>query len=134
MSDSSAITRTTAHQSSPSMGFPRQEYWSGLPFLSPGDLPDPGIELQFPTLAGRFFTTEPPVLCLVPQSRLTLCDPMDCSPPGSSVHSDSPGRNTGVACQALLQGIFPAHGSNPGLLHCRQIIYHLSHLGSTKYI
>ena len=42
-----------------SMGFPRQEYWSGLPFPSPGDLPDPGIALVSPALAGRFFTTEP---------------------------------------------------------------------------
>ena len=47
------------------------------------------------------------VLCLVAQSCLTLCDPMDCSPPGSSVHGDSPGKNTGVGCHALLQGIFP---------------------------
>ena len=43
-----------------SMGFPRQEYWSGLPFLSLGDLPVPGIEPASPALAGRFFTTEPP--------------------------------------------------------------------------
>ena len=45
------------------MGFPRQEYWSGLPFPSPGDLPDPGIgpaSLASPSLAGRFFTTKPP--------------------------------------------------------------------------
>ena len=42
------------------MGFPRQEYWSGSPFPSPGDLPDPGIEPQSPALAGGFFTTEPP--------------------------------------------------------------------------
>ena len=42
------------------MGFPRQEYWSGLPFPSPGDLPDPGIEPMSPALAGGFFTTEPP--------------------------------------------------------------------------
>ena len=43
-----------------SMGFSRQEYWSGLPFPSPGDLPDPGIKPLSPALAGRFFTTEPP--------------------------------------------------------------------------
>ena len=43
-----------------SMGFPRQEYWSGLQFPSQGDIPDPGIELASPALAGRFFTTEPP--------------------------------------------------------------------------
>ena len=42
------------------MGFPRQEYWSGLPFSSPGDLPDSGIEPTVPALAGGFFTTEPP--------------------------------------------------------------------------
>ena len=40
------------------MGFPRQEYWSGVPFPTPGDLPDPGIELASPILAGRFFTAE----------------------------------------------------------------------------
>ena len=42
------------------MGFSRQEYWSGLPFPSPGDLPDPGTEPRSPALAGGFFTTEPP--------------------------------------------------------------------------
>ena len=41
------------------MGFPRQEYWSGLPFPSPGNLPDPGIEPMSPTLVGGFFTAEP---------------------------------------------------------------------------
>ena len=69
-------------------------------------------------------------MCLVTQSCLTLCDPMDCGPPGSSVQWDSPGRNTGVGCHALLQGIFPNQGSNPGLPHCRRILYHLSHQGS----
>ena len=67
------------------------------------------------------------VLCLVTQSCPTLCNPMDCSPSGSSVHGDSPGKNTGVGCHALLQGIFPTQGSVPGLLHCRWILYHLSH-------
>ena len=55
---------------------------------------------------------------------------MDCSPPGSSVHGDSPGKNTGVGCHAVLQGIFPTQGSNPGLLCCRPILYCLSHQGS----
>ena len=45
-----------------------------------------------------------------------------CNLPGSSVHEDSPGKNTGVGCHALLQGIFPTQGSNPGLLHCSQIL------------
>jgi len=55
---------------------------------------------------------------------------MDCSLPGSSVHGDSPGKNTGVGFHTLLQGVFLTQGSNPGLLHCRQILYCLSHQGS----
>ena len=52
---------TVTRQAPPSMAFPRQEYWSLLPFPSPGDLPDSGFELMSPALAGgRFFTTEPP--------------------------------------------------------------------------
>ena len=64
----------------------------------------------------------------------TLCDPMNCSQPGSSVHGDFPGKNTGVCCHALLQGIFPTQGSNLGLPHCRQILYHLSHQGSPRIL
>ena len=55
----------------------------------------------------------------------TLCDPMDCSLPGSSPWGFS-SKNTGVGCHALLQGIFPTQGSNPGLPHCRWILYCLS--------
>jgi len=51
---------TIACQAPLSTGFPRQEHWSGLPFPSPGDLPNPGIELASLALAGGFFTTEPP--------------------------------------------------------------------------
>ena len=60
-----------------SMGFSRQEYWSGVPFPSPGDLPDPGIEPVSPALAGEFFTTEPPQ-CM--KSGLTECQqrPRQC--------------------------------------------------------
>jgi len=43
---------------------------------------------------------------------------------------DSPGKNTGVGCHALLQGIFPTQGLNPSFPHCRQILYHLIHQGS----
>ena len=71
-------------------------------------------------------------LCLIVQLHLTLCDPMDCSPPGSSVYGDAPGKNTGVGCHALLQGTFPTKGSNPGLSHCRQILYCPSHQGSPR--
>ena len=66
------------------------------------------------------------MLCLVAQLSPTLCDPMDCSPPGSFIHGDSPGRNTGVGCQSLLQGIFPTQGLNPGFLNYRQILHHLA--------
>ena len=47
---------------------------------------------------------------------LTLCDPMDCSPPDSSYPWNSPGKSTGVGCCALLQGLFPTQGLNPCLL------------------
>ena len=59
MSDSSQTLWTVAHQVPLSMGFSRQEYQSGLPFPSPGNLPDPGIKLASAILTGRFFTTEP---------------------------------------------------------------------------
>ena len=111
------------------MGFSRQEYWSGLPFPSPGDLPNLGIKLRSPTLQVDSLLSEPPekplllivgaVLCLVAQWCLTLFDPMDHSTPGSSVHGDSPGKNTEVGSHSLLQGIFPTQESNPGLPHCR---------------
>ena len=64
---------------------------------------------------------------LVAQSGLTLCDPMDCSPPGSTVHEIFPARIKGVCCHFLLQGIFPTKGLTPVLLHCRQILYRLSY-------
>ena len=51
---------TVAHQAPLSMGFSRQEYWSGVPFPSPGDLPDPGIEPRSPALRADALTSEPP--------------------------------------------------------------------------
>ena len=69
------------------------------------------------------------LVCLVAQLCPTLCNPMGGSLAGSSVHGDSPGKNTEVSCHALL----PSQGSNPGLPHCRQILYLLSHLGSPIY-
>ena len=65
-------------------------------------------------------------VCYVAQLCLNLCDPMGCSPTSCSVHGDSPAKNTGVGCHALLQGTFPTQGSNLCLLwlvHCRQILY-----------
>ena len=67
------------------------------------------------------------VCVCVTQSYPTLCHPVNCSPPGSSVHGILPGKNTRVGCNFLLQ-IFLTQGSNPCLLHCRQTLYCLSHL------
>ena len=60
MSDSFVTPWAVARQAPPSMGFSRQEYWSGVPFPSPGDLPHSGMEPASAALAGGFFTTEPP--------------------------------------------------------------------------
>ena len=68
------------------------------------------------------------VCCVLSRSvNVQLCNAIDCSPPGFSVHGDSPGKNIGVGCHALLQGIFLTQGSNPDLPHCRHILYCLSH-------
>ena len=163
---------TVAHQVPLSMGFPRQEYWSRLPFLLQGIFLMQGWT-QSSALAGRFFTVEPPgkpTFCYysVTKSSLTLCSPMDCSMTVSSVFHylrvcsnscplsenesescstvsdslwphglcsswNSPGQNTGVGSLFLLQGVFAAQGSNPGLPHCRQILYQLSHKGSPRH-
>ena len=129
---------TVALQAPLYVGFSRQEYWGGLLCSPAGDLPNSGIHppsAWVSCIAGGFFTHWPPlgspnrmlavaiscaVLCLVAQWCLALCDPVDCSPPGSSVRRDSPGH-------VLLQEIFPTQGSNPGLPRWRQILYCLSH-------
>jgi len=59
---------------------------------------------------------------------------MDCVPPRSSVYGDSPGKNTGVGCHYIIQGSFPTQGSNPGLPHCRRILYHLSPQGRPRIL
>ena len=86
------------------MEFSRPEYWSGSPFPLTEDLSNPGIKPRSPALQVDSLPAEPPV---------------------------KP-KNTGVGSHSLLQGIFPTQGSSPGLLHCRQISYHLSHQGSPK--
>ena len=82
------------YQAPRSMGFSRQEYWSGLPFPSPGDLPNPGIEPRSPALQTDTLPSEPPGKPILyaaaaaaksPQSCPTLCDPRDGSPPGSPI-------------------------------------------------
>ena len=85
-----------------SIEFSRSEYWSGQPFPSPGDLPNPGIEPRFPAL---------PV------------DSLPAEPPGKP-------KNTGMGSLSLLQQIFLTQDSNRGLRHCRQILYQLSYQGS----
>ena len=60
MADSFATSWTIAYQAPLSIEFFKQEYWSGLPFSSPGDFPDPGIEPESPALTGGFFATETP--------------------------------------------------------------------------
>ena len=129
---------TVAHQAPLSMGFSRQKYWSRLPFPPPGVLPDPGIEaasLVSPALAGRFFTTEPPGKPLGPsesesESRSVMSDSLQLR----ELYSPwtSPGQNTEVGSLSLLQWIFPTQGSNPGLPHCRWILYQLSYPGKPQ--
>ena len=92
------------------MEFPRREYWNGLPFPSPGDLSNPGIENQSPALAVCLYVKSL-------QSCPTICDPMTlCDPTRLLCPWDSPGKNTGVDCHALLLGTFPMQGSNLRLL------------------
>ena len=88
---------TVAHQAPLSMGFSRQEHWSGLPCPPPGCLPDPGIEHTSSVLAGEFFTTEPPgepVIKKLKSIRLTVqesvpsCPVASCSPWHKDVPSD----------------------------------------------
>ena len=81
------------------MKFSRPEYWSGLPFPSPGDLPNPEIKPRSPALQA---------------------DPLPAKPQGKP-------KNTGVVSLSLLQGIFPTQELNWGLLLCRWILYQLSY-------
>ena len=126
---------TAARQASLSMEFSRQEYWNGVPFSTSGIFPTHGLNPHLLHLMHWQADSLPlhhpgsplsplhkpvlncAVLCLVAQLCLTLWDPMDCSPPGFSVHGILPGKNTGTGCHFLLQGIFPTQGLNPRLLH-----------------
>ena len=78
--------------------------------------PNPAVKKMFPfqrtSLVAQ--TVKEKKKVLVAQSCPTLCNPMGCSPPGSSIHGDCLGQNTGVGSLSLLQGIFPTQGSNPG--------------------
>ena len=95
MFDSFVTPWTVAHQIPLSTGFPRQEYWSEMPFPCPGDISHSGIEPTSPASAGGFFSTEPPekpisspaatAAAKLLQSCPPLCDPTDGSPPGPTV-------------------------------------------------
>ena len=138
------IPWTVAHQAPPSMGFSRQEYWSGLLFPSPGDLsgllfpspgdlPDPGIKPRSPALWADALTSEPPgntftltswiylcvcvCTCVHAQLCLTLCDPMDSSPPGSSIHGIFQARIPEIRSPFPPPGIFLTQELNPRLLY-----------------
>ena len=120
------------YQAPPSMRFSRQEHWSGLPFPSPRDLPDSGIEPRSPALQANALTSEPPGK----PSEVNSCVQLfvtqwtvDYQPPPMESPWDFPGKSTGVGCHFLLQRILPSQGLNPGLLHCRQMLYCLRHQG-----
>ena len=84
-------------------------------------------------------TLEKARLCSARLNHLVMSDSlwpyglMACRLPGSSVHGDSPGKNTGVGCHVLLQGFFLIQVWNPSLLHCRQILHCLRHQGSLRH-
>ena len=104
-----------------------------LPLPSTRNLPHPESEIEpvSPALTGRFLLVSHLLLLLL--LSLESCPtvrPRRGQPTRLPHPWDSPGKNNGVGCHSLLQGIFPTQGSNPGLLHCRQIIYHVSHQGS----
>ena len=122
---------TVALQGPPSMGFSRQEYWSGLPFPSPGDLPDPGIEPRSPAFQADALTSEPPGtlspmmfymfceftwfayerVCVL--SRSVVSDslwPRGLQPTRRLCPWDFPDKNTGVGCRFLLKRIFLTQG------------------------
>ena len=130
----SAIPWTIACQASLSMEFSRQEYWSGLPTPSPGDLPVPGTDPQSPTLQADSSSFEPPgkpvkIRALKRESESHSVVSNSLWPHGLYSPSNSPGQNIGMGSDSLLQGIFPTQESNQGLLHCRQILYQLSNHG-----
>ena len=105
-----------------------QEYWSRQPILSPVDLPVPWIEPMSPVspaIAYKFFSAEPPGKPNF-KNESESCSVVSDSLRFHELYSpwNSLGESTGVGSLSLLQGIFPTQGSNPGLLYCRQILYH----------
>ena len=107
-------------------GSPRILEWVASPFSSRS--PRPRNRTWVSCIAGRFFTNWAIREARVKVSHVRLFVTPCIYPPWNS-----PGRDTGVGSLSFLQGIFPTQESNPGLLHCRQILYHLSHKRSRCY-
>ena len=132
---------TVVYQAPLSLEFSRQDYWSELLFLSPEDLPNSSIKRGSPALKVISLPSKPPgkptisqkVKMKVSRSCPTLCDPMDCSRPGSSVPGDFPGKNTGVGSCSLLQGIFPGIKLRSPVNPLRWILYQMSYQGSPPF-
>ena len=97
-----------AHQLPPSMGFSRQEYWSGLPFASPGNLPDRGIEPKSPTLQADF---------TVSKVKVALSCQILCDPKHYTVHGIFQARILEWAAFPFSRGVFPTQRLNPGIKH-----------------
>ena len=106
-----------------------------LIFLSgKGDKNSPKYLMELSCRLNKMWRAENSICVLVAQLCLTLCDRTDCSLPRLLCPWKSPGKNTGMGCHTLLQRIFLTQGSNLGLLHCRQILYHLSQLSKLQEI
>ena len=90
------------------------------------------FSLVFEVRPHKYIAAHPPYHCRCGSCSVVSdsLQPHKLEPPGSSVYGNSPGKSTEVGSHALLRGIFPSPGIEPGLLHCRQILYCLSHLGS----
>ena len=117
-----------------SIRFSRQEYWSGLPFPSPGDLPNPRIEPGSPALQADSLPTELPGKPVKLFSHVQLFV-IPWMKPTRHVHPwNFLGKSTGVSCHFLLQGIYLTWGLNLGLPNCRQTLYPLSHQGSPAFL
>ena len=127
------------------MGCSRQEYWNGFSASNPGMEPAFLCLLHWQVGSLPLTTPGKPHMCVCMdiyryacmcakslQLCLILCGLINCNPPGSSVHGILQARI--LEWVGLPWGIFLTQGSNPGLLYCRQILYHLSHQGSSIYI
>ena len=130
MSKSFATPWTEACQVLLFVGFPRQKYWSGLPFPSLWDLSNSGTEPMSPVLAVDSLPLSHQGSHREGVKSESESHSVVLQPHGLYSPWNSPGQNTGVGSLSLLQEIFPTQGLNPGLPHCRHILYQLSQKGS----